>query len=152
MAWIPSTGTSLSSFSKIPLCRVEDDFNVRALCDSVPDCELHLPEFAEVRKEEVREGWPAESGKKEGSPDDVPPCSSQLPYLYQRVLFYPHPPPRGALELGPPYAVVVPWSERSRSAVHGQCELPSLSATSAFMLQRGRGESIEDKEKRRSRR
>ena len=46
----PSTGTSLSTFSKISLCRVEDDFNVRALCDSVPDCELHLPKLAEVRK------------------------------------------------------------------------------------------------------
>ena len=38
----------------------------RALCDSVPDCESHLLELAEVRKKGVREGWLAESGKKEG--------------------------------------------------------------------------------------
>ena len=45
--------------------------------------------------------------------------------VIQRVLFYPHPTPRGALELGRPHAIVVPWSEHSRSIVRGQCELPS---------------------------
>ena len=127
MAWIPSTElpSGLSGRSHCVVWRTST-------------------KTAEVKKEEVREDWPAESRKKQGWPDDVPPCSSQLPYLYQRVLFL------GALELGPPHTVVIPWSEQFADNVNSHPP-SSWLATSAFIMQRGRGESIADKENRRSR-
>ena len=63
------------------------------------------------------------------------------------LFFYSHPTPRCALELGPPHTVVIPWSEQFADNINSH---PSSSwlATSAVLMQRGRGENIANKESR----
>ena len=132
MAWIPSIGLP-SGLSRRSSCLVN---NIYQTCSSAE-------RRSERRLARIQKG--GEVTRQHSS------AHAQLPYLYQRVfVFYSHPPPRGALELGPPHAVVIPWSEQFADSVNSH---PSSSwlATSAVLMQRGRGENIADKESRRSR-
>ena len=128
---VPSSGKEGKSPAPIPSCLVNKIYQTCSSAERISERRLasRIQKGGEVTRQR----------------------SSQLPYLYQRVLFfYSHPAPRCALELGPPHAIVIPWSEQFADNVNSH---PSSSwlATSAVLMQRGRGENIADKESCRSR-